>query len=197
MELSKGWQLTCDQKNRFSERKPLGNDPSNRRDAGNFDANEPAKIVSDFAAVHRIQEFTASFSSRRRFLVSRSSSVADGSMARPSHRTARSIWATTGQFLSTGGTSVIGPDALSWMESFRRPSPRIRLRLGNKECEVSKLSVALLLRLMFVCLPARLRAEPQHPLPMYDEAKLAVALIAASHNRGVLTFFNERTQLVT
>jgi hypothetical protein len=51
---------------------------------------------------------------------------------------------------------------------FRRPGPMIRLHLGSKEREVSKFSAALLLQLVLVCLLARLRAEPQHPLPMYD-----------------------------
>jgi hypothetical protein len=53
-------------------------------------------------------------------------------------------------------------------ELFGRPSPLIRLRPGSKECEVSKLSAALLLQLMFVCLLTRLRAEPKHPLPMHN-----------------------------
>ena len=43
-----------------------------------------------------------------------------------------------------------------------------RLRPGSKECEVSKLGTAFLLQLMFVCLLARLRAEPKHPLPMHN-----------------------------
>jgi len=54
---------------------------------------------------------------------------------------------------------------------------------GSKEREVSKFA-ALLLQLMLVCFLAGLRAEPQHPPPMYDEAELAVAVIAASHNSG-------------
>ena len=54
------------------------------------------------------------------------------------------------------------------LELFGRPSPIISLRPGSKECEMSKFSAALLLQLMFVCLLARLRAEPKHPHPMHD-----------------------------
>jgi tetratricopeptide (TPR) repeat protein len=59
-------------------------------------------------------------------------------------------------------------DALSCMGLFGRLSPRTRVLPGSKEFEVSKLSAVLLLQLMFVCLLAGLRAEPQHPFPMYD-----------------------------
>src|ERR1700730_10991830 len=69
-----------------------------------------------------------------------------------------------------------------------------RLRSGSKECEVSKFSAALLLQLMFVCLLARLRAEPKHPLPMHNQTKLTVAVIAVSHNRS-LGFLNERNAI--
>ena len=69
-----------------------------------------------------------------------------------------------------------------------------RLRPGSKECEVSKFSTALLLQLMFVCLLARLRAEPKHPLPMHNQTKLTVAVIAVSHNRSS-GFLNERNAI--
>src|ERR1700730_5306542 len=78
------------------------------------------------------------------------------------------------------------------LELFGRPSPIIRLRPGSKECEVSKFCAALLPQLMFVCLLARLRAEPKHPLPMHNQTKLTVAVIAVSHNRSS-GFLNEET----
>ena len=80
------------------------------------------------------------------------------------------------------------------LELFGRPSPIIRLRPGSKECEVSKFCAALLPQLMFVCLLARLRAEPKHPLPMHNQTKLTVAVIAVSHNRSP-GFLNERNAI--
>ena len=57
---------------------------------------------------------------------------------------------------------------------------------------MSKFCAALLPQLMFVCLLARLRAEPKHPLPMHNQTKLTVAVIAVSHNRSS-GFLNEET----
>jgi hypothetical protein len=53
--------------------------------------------------------------------------------------------------------------------------------LWKKEIEVSQLGAALFLGFMFVSFFARLRAEPQRRLPMYDQAELRLAVTAASH----------------
>ena len=65
---------------------------------------------------------------------------------------------------------------------------RPNIRLWSKECEVSQLSAALFLDLMFVGFFARLRAEPQCRLPMYDKAELRAAVNAASHDFWSLAF---------
>jgi hypothetical protein len=67
-----------------------------------------------------------------------------------------------------GQFSLRPPPPVGGLELFKRPSPIIPLRPGSKECEMSKFSATLLLQLMFVCLLARLPAEPKHPHPMHD-----------------------------
>jgi hypothetical protein len=66
------------------------------------------------------------------------------------------------------GSSRCASATVDGLELFGRASPIIRLRPGSKECEVSKFCAALLPQLMFVCLLARLRAEPRHPSVYVD-----------------------------
>jgi hypothetical protein len=59
--------------------------------------------------------------------------------------------------------------------------------IGQK-CQVSTLGAALLFCLMLIALFARLGAEPQHPIPMYDHSHSSTAIITLSH-----VFSSQRT----